>query len=186
MWIYISSDSLHICILLFPSISMPEGWHLRNSSCQLPCSISGLKAPLCSPANGCKGSSSYWLDFSLLALTGSMNTHRAAEPGCRLGPAIGKKPQGCCFQKPYIYQHTVNSSWDHSPPAKVLLCMQQPLVCVVTSAALRHSLGESHFNAMGNQVPVQSDTPWNLILEFNLLAQFEDDFRENVKIVGSH
>lgn len=64
--------------------------------------------------------------------------------------------------------------------------MQQPPVCVVTSAALRHSLGESHLNAMGNQVPVQSDTPWNLILEFNLLAQFEDDFRENFKIVGSH
>lgn len=121
MWIYISSDTLHICILLFPSINMPEGWHLRNSSCQLPCSISGLKAPLCSPANGCKGSSSYWLDFSLLALTGSMNTHRAAEPGCRLGPTIGKKPQWCCFQKLHTYQHTADSSWDHSLSAKVLL-----------------------------------------------------------------
>lgn len=39
---------------------------------------------------------------------------------------------------------------------------------------------------MGNQVPVQSDTPWNLILEFNLLAQFEDDFKRNFKIVGSN
>lgn len=64
--------------------------------------------------------------------------------------------------------------------------MQQPLVCVVTSAALRHSLGESNFNARGNQFSVHSDIPWNLILEFNLLAQFEDDFKRNFKIVGSH
>lgn len=39
---------------------------------------------------------------------------------------------------------------------------------------------------MRNQVLAQSDIPWNLILEFNLLAQFKDDFKRNFKIVGSH
>lgn len=107
MWIHISSDTLHICILLFPSTSMPKGWHLGNSSSQLPCSPSGPKVPLCNLLNGCKGSSSYPLAFSLKALTGSMNTHRAAEPGCR---TAGKKPQWCCFQKPHVNQHTANNS----------------------------------------------------------------------------
>lgn len=48
-----------------------------------------------------------------------MNTHRAAEPGCRLSTTVGKKPRWCCFQKLHVYQHTANSSWDHSPYVKV-------------------------------------------------------------------
>lgn len=110
---------------------MPKGWHLRKSSHQLLCSVSGPKAILCNPVIGCKGSSSYWLVFSLMALTGSMNTHRAAEPGCRLSTTVGKKPRWCCFQKLHVYQHTANSSWDHSPHVKVpsLYVMAPGLCC---------------------------------------------------------
>lgn len=86
-------------------------------------SVSGPKVTPCNPVNGCKGSSSYWLVFSLMALTGSMNTHRAAEQA----QTVGKKPWWCCFQK----LHTASSSWDHSPYVKVpsLYVMAPGLCC---------------------------------------------------------